>query len=664
MTAGPTVGTICPMDATPVAARPLHGSSGPAWVLAASAATAAFGTVALEPRVDAVAVAVWLTVTAVVGALVARHVPTNPIGWLLLTVGVLVACQGLGSELAQHGPAPRLGAWMANWMAVPGLAVLGFVVLLFPTGSPPSRRWRSFVAVGVLGLVLAAVGLIIRPGPVPGVGIENPTGVPGAARISLVLTSVGELLGSVTVVGAIAALVVRFRRSRGHERAQLKWFIYGVALLVAGLAFAAVAVGPLNEPSFVAALIGLTAVPVVIGIAVLEHHLYEIDRVINRTLVYGVLSIVLVGLYAITVGAVAVLFDRALTIGASLVGTVAVIVALQPLRDRLQRAVDRLVFGHRRDPAGALTALVDRLSGAVDPIEVTGHLVSTVADALKLPYVGLELEGRTVVEEGERRGEVERLPIVWQGSTLGALIVEGPLDVSARTSLSALVAQAAPTLRAAALTTELQASRERIVLAREEERRRLRDDLHDGLGSHLAGLTMGLDALDTMLADEPESARAVVGTLRQRSHEAVDAVRAAVRGLRPPALDELGLGPALQERAKQLAADGGIRLRWGSDDLNRLPAATEVAAYHIVVEALTNVVRHADASEVAVRIARDVDELRITIADDGRGLERDGRSGIGLRSMRERARELAGDLVVRENDGGGTVIDATLPIRP
>lgn len=634
-----------------------------AWLCAGLAVGASVGAVVLDPRLDAAAIAVWLTVTAVVGALVARHVPRNPIGWLLLAVGVLVALHGLAVELAHAGVAVGLGAWMGNWLAVPGIGALGFVLLLFPTGSPPSPRWRPLVLTGAAGLVLACAGLAIRPGVVAGVGVPNPTGLAWAAGLSSGLVAVGTVLGELTAVAAVVSLVVRFRRSRGRERAQLKWFLYGVALLVAGLLFAAVASGPVNELSFVAALIGLTAVPVVIGIAVLEHHLYDIDRVVNRTIVYGALSVGLVALYAGIVAAVALLFDRALTVAASLVGTVAVIVAAQPLRDRLQGGVDRLVYGHRRDPAGALTALVGRLSSAVDPIEVPVLVVTAVAEALKLPYVAVELEGRVVAEEGSATPEVERVPVVWQGEALGALVVSGPLDGATRSSLASLVSQAAPTLRAVALAAELEASRERIVLAREEERRRLRDDLHDGLGSHLAGLTMGLEALDTMLATDPGAAREVVGTLRARSHEAVDAVRATVRGLRPPALDELGLGPALRERATQLASDGGLDLTFELEELGDLPAAVEVAAYHITVEALTNVVRHARARRVAVRLARRGDALTVEVHDDGRGLDPGAPSGIGRRSMRERAEELSGRLDIDHLDGGGTVVHATLPIR-
>lgn len=186
----------------------------------------------------------------------------------------------------------------------------------------------------------------------PGTGIPNPTGVTGWDGVAAALTGVGEVVGQVTVVAAVASLVVRFRRSHGRERAQLKWFLYGAALLVSGLLFAGLASGPVNELSFVAALVGMTAVPAVVGVAILEHHLYDIDRVINRTVVYGALTVALAGVYVGTAAAAALVFDRALTVGASLLATVVVIVALQPVRERLERGVGRLVYGHRRDPAG------------------------------------------------------------------------------------------------------------------------------------------------------------------------------------------------------------------------------------------------------------------------------------------------------------------------
>lgn len=275
----------------------------------------------------------------------------------------------------------------------------------------------------------------------------------------------------------------------------------------------------------------------------------------------------------------------------------------------------------------------------------------------------MELEGRVVAEDGDTLGRPEVVPISWQGEDIGRLLVDGGLDRADRVLLATLVAQAAPALRTVALTAELAASRERLVLAREEERRRLRDDLHDGLGSHLAGLSMGLDALGTLVDEDPDGAREVIARLRSRSHEAVDTVRTVVRGLRPPALDELGLRGALEERAMQLAADAGLELHCEFEASDGLPAATEVAAYHVAVEALTNVVRHASAGRVWLRLVREERQVVVEVADDGAGIDPARPAGVGLRSMRERAAELGGDLAVEVRPGGGTAVRATLPVR-
>lgn len=306
----------------------------------------------------------------------------------------------------EAGRLSAAAAWLSHWVALPGFASFAFLVVVFPTGRLPSQRWRWVVWSLTLGVVLLSVAVAFAPGMVGGVGVGNPYAWDAGAGLLRTLDRAAGLLLTAGAAGAVASLVMRFRRSRGDERQQLKWFLLAIVVLVVALAFAAVASGPLNELSFVLAVIALTGVPVAVGVAILEYHLYDIDQVINRALVYGALTVVVAGLYVASVGLITVSFDRSLGLAASLMATVVVAVAFQPLRARLQRVADQLVYGQRNEPAAALSTLARQLHAAPDPRAVPEQIVVTVASALKLPYVAIELDrddgARLVAERGDR----------------------------------------------------------------------------------------------------------------------------------------------------------------------------------------------------------------------------------------------------------------------
>jgi signal transduction histidine kinase len=421
--------------------------------------------------------------------------------------------------------------------------------------------------------------------------------------------------------------------------------------------------------------LALLIVPVFTYIAILKYHLYDIDVVINRTLVYGALSASVVGIYVLTIVALGALFQAQGNLGVSLVATGLVAVLFQPLRSRLQRGVNRLMYGERDDPYAVISRLGRRLEATLAPEAVLPTLVETIAQALKLPYAAILLkedeEFRTAAAYGSPRGEPETLPLEYQREEIGRLVLsprapgEGFSDAD-RSLLEDLARQAEVAVHAVRLTADLQRSRERLVATREEERRRLRRDLHDELAPTLAALGLDAATVGELIATDPKEAAFANEKLRSAIRATVGDVRRLVYDLRPPALDELGLVEAMRQRASRLGVgdEGFLATVEAPDELPPLPAAVEVAAYRIVQEALTNVSRHARASACTVRLAcADGRTLTIEVTDNGVGLPDTPEGGVGLSSMRERAAELGGECEIVRSWPSGTRVFARLPFR-
>jgi len=401
--------------------------------------------------------------------------------------------------------------------------------------------------------------------------------------------------------------------------------------------------------------------------------LYDIDLVINRTLVYGALTASVVGLYILIVGGFGALLHEPGNLLVSLVATGVVAVVFAPLRDRLQRSVNRLLYGERDDPYTVLSRLGRRLDASLAPEAALHTIVESVAQALKLPYTAITLlrDGHyaTAAEAGTAVSDVVVLPLVYQGEPVGQLILglrapREAFSASDKRLLENLAHQAGATAHAVRLTADLRRSRERLVTAREEERRRLRRDLHDGLGPNLGSLPLKLDLAADLAEDDPAAARELLRSLKEQARTAVSDVRRLVHDLRPPSLDELGLVGAVREQAARFAQHGLRITVEAPERLADLPAAVEVAAYRIAQEALTNVVRHAEARTCVVRLALDEPPgtLRLEVTDDGRGMPTLCRAGVGLISMRERAEELGGSCLVEAPAQGGTRVQAVLSL--
>ena len=496
---------------------------------------------------------------------------------------------------------------------------------------------------------------------------------------------------------ALYAQTYRYRRvSSPTQRRQIKWVTFGIASALSvfvgmNLALGALAPAPTSPGAVATGLIGylfvsaaLLLIPGSICIAMLRHHLFDVDLVINRTLVYGAMTVSVVLLYVLVVGSLGTLLQVQGSLIVSLIATGLAAVMFQPLRDRLQRGVNRLMYGERDDPYAVLSSLGSRLESRLDPEAVLPTVIRTVREALRLPYAEIQLRRKegfeTAAASGDSVENALRLPLVYGGETVGRLVVgpragEEGFGPTERRLLEDLAHQIGASAHAALMTDEalrlsadLQRSRERLVEAREEERRRLRRDLHDGLGPQLSSQALTVDAALALMRRDPDAAEKLLLELKADAQDAVTDIRRLVYGLRPPALDDLGLLGALREGAAQYSAKGLNVSVEAPESLPPLSAAVEVAAYRIAQEALTNVARHAGAKTCAIYLAiEEGSVLCVEVRDDGRGIPdpREDSSvvaGVGLTSMRERASELGGSLVVEALPERGTRVRANLPL--
>lgn len=562
-----------------------------------------------------------------------------------------------------------------------GLTAGGIYMLLWPAGA--------------LHLPLAMTGTLTRRRLVLIYGV--PLGAYLAALIAARLVSstssawigtwpaVQMLVVIPTVLVGLALAVRGYRAAAPAYRQQLRWAAGGgAASTIVSLVVLMIPELVLGRPLIPWSAVGLIALPLPLGIAVgiLRYRLFDIDVVFNRALVYGGATLGLVATYAVSVSLLGAILPVGGGFPASLLATgIAAVVAL-PIRDALQRGVNRVMYGDRDDPYRALARLGRRLEATLDPVEAPNVIVTTVAESMRLPWVALRLgpAGAAVrlIEHGHRPpGEPIGVPLVYGAEVVGDLLVAPrstaePLSVADRTLLEALARQAGAAVHSLRLTLDLIASRERLVATREEERRRIRRDLHDGLGPTLAAIGMRAEVAADLVGSDPVAAQRLLEELRGEVHGAVGEVRRLVDALRPPALDELGLVGALQAQAGRLGPPPLVDIA-ASGPLPELPAAVEVAAYRIAVEAMTNASRHARAQRCRVQLAEasapdlasgeTVDRaLEVEVTDDGVGLATDAKPGIGLVSMRERAAEVGGTCVIEALLGGGTRVFARLPL--
>jgi signal transduction histidine kinase len=428
-------------------------------------------------------------------------------------------------------------------------------------------------------------------------------------------------------------------------------------------------------------------------VSLLSDELFRVDIALNRAIVYSLLTLFVIGAYVLIVGYLAMVFQSSGNLWLSLVATGVVAALFHPIRQWVQRFVNRMIYGERDDPYTVLTDLGQRLESVIAPDEAIPVILRTIREALRTSYAAISLnhlgdgEFTLTAEEGSSKVIALTLPLVYLNEVVGQFLLgprPGETGFSAvdRRLLDGLARQAGAAIHAARLNADLQRARERLVIAQEEERRRIRRDLHDGLGATLAALNLQAGEVQRLMAVNPIAAGARLADLRAGLRAAVGDTRRLVYGLRPPALDELGLLEALRVRVGQYEGEPrplapGIEISSGADGRGDLPvqisfhapeaipslvAAAEVAVYRIVEEGLTNIVHHAQARNGSVSINLESQGIRVEIHDDGLGLPEIYTPGIGLNSMRERAAELGGTLSIQSTPGGGTQICAWLPV--
>ncbi len=517
--------------------------------------------------------------------------------------------------------------------------------------------------------------------------------VPTAFVAPLMPNTLGEWLTYLVSLGVVATVILiqlyRYRRvSSPLQRQQTKWVVYGIAVMVTVDVLVTVPylIFPVLASRSSLYLLAHNVVfpflplflPLSFGFAMLRSRLWDIDVLINRTLVYGTLTAIVVGVYVLVVSILGTLLHTFGDFPIALLATGLVAVLFQPLRARLQRGVNHLMYGERDDPYAVLSRLASRLEATLVPEAILPTIVETTARALKLPYAAIALkqgdEFITAASYGLSQDTPFILPLVYHTETIGQLRLSPRAPGEAFTAadrrlLEDIAHQAGVAAQAVRLTTDLQRSRERLVSTREEERRRLRRDLHDGLGATLAALHLQAGAIRLLMQQDLPAADAELVELQTEIRSAIADIRRLVYALRPPTLDELGLVGAIRQYAAQYdlpgtqsESDGCLRVAVEAPEhLPALPAAVEVAAYRIVQEALTNVARHAHARTCTVRLTIP-DAFQLEISDDGVGFPAQSCAGVGLLSMRERAAESGGSCLVESTPGRGTRILVHLPL--
>jgi signal transduction histidine kinase len=625
---------------------------------------------------------------AAAGSVLLRH-QRHVMGWLLTFFGAWCAFNAAGGAwlaLATSLDPPLPGAAFAFWVVMrlgAGiLLILPMILLLYPHGRLPTGRWRRPAVASLAGTAVLPVLLLVVPShvaemesadrPLPASVLRldlDPLLVPLPDEVWQVALRAAFVLVPVSLVVPFLVVVDRYRTASGPDRLRMRWLLWaGLVDVLVMLAFAVLPDG-LGAYGLTTA-IAATSTAVAVGLV--RPEVVDIDRLLDNTFVYGTLVVASCLLDLAILGLAGRVLGAHLSSAEALVLTVFVVsIVYAPLRHRLWRVVRRSARGERDDPYGVMSRLAARLETSESPTTQLLEIARAVSRAFRTSYAGVELlqaDGSHVtVEHGEAPAETDAMPIAYRGELIGWLhLPRGPLQRlrgEDEALLADMVRQAAAAARAAQLADQLQASREQLVAVVEDERRRLRNELHDGLGPTLAAIASQIDVARMTSRRRPEDADQSLAAARGEITELIAEVRRLVHGLRPPALDDVGLGGAVRQLVDRMRAPGLTLTLEVSDDLAGLPAAAEVAAYRIVSEALTNVVRHARADRASVQVRTAGGDLVVEVVDDGVGIGTRSLAGVGLSSMSERARELGGGCRVEPVPDGGTRVAARLPLR-
>ncbi len=651
---------------------------------------------------------------ASMGALIAARNARNPVGWILLVVGaalMVVSDAQLYALLVYRSghrglPLGPLAAWLGSTLWGPTLALVPIGLLLFPDGRLPSPRWRlGLWACIVMSAIFttALVGFtasIVIAGPVS-VGLDGQLSVLSSPQppsgLGTAFIASFPLLAANLAVGA-AGLIFNTIHSAGERRQQMKWFMYGAALSTAGLAAYVVtqlSAGASTATQVSSALLiaTLSTLPVGAAIAVFKYRLYDIDVVINRTIVYGALAVFITAVYigmAVGIGALIGGGGKP-NLGLSILATAIVAIGFQPVRERVQKVANRLVYGKRATPYEVLAQFSERVAESYATDDVMPNMARVLAEGTGAQRADVWVCGggtwrNAAVWPADARlaepvpesngtllavGETSRLiEVRHQGNLLGALSITKRTGESLtpveENLLTHLAGQAGLVLKNVGLTgdlqarlVELRASRQRLVTAQDEERRRLERNLHDGAQQHLVALKVKLGLVAMLLGRDPERARTAIGQLKDDADEALETLRDLARGIYPPLLADKGLPAALDSQARKAS----VPITVDAIGVGRYPQEIEAAVYFCCVEGLQNMQKYAEASHGVIRLREQAGALEFEIADDGAGFDQETtRRGSGLNNMADRLDALSGSMEIRSTPGAGTELRGRLAL--
>jgi signal transduction histidine kinase len=622
----------------------------------------------------------------VLGIVIASRRRENPIGWLLLVAAFDLGLAGFSRAYALHAllsnpgslPDGRLFAWISNTIWPIPVSLLSFLFLLFPDGRLLSTRWKpvAWFSGAVLVLLLITTSIFAT-------SIWNrPFTLEDSARslssLALTLFLIALLAIPVAIFLSFASVAVRYKRSAGDERLQLKWFVTAALLIAVTFTVTVLSNAPLAAAAFDVALLFLYAA---IGIAILKHRLYDIDVIINKAIVYGSLAAFITVVYVAVVVVVGAFVGA--TAFLSLVATAIVAVAFQPARDRAKRAANRLIYGERATPYEVLSGFSEHVSETYAGEDIIPRMARLLAegtgatDATVWLRVGAQMRpAASWPEPAEPRAAVASegdglpafadvdaaVPVRHGSELLGALTVTKPPNDPMRPEehklLSDLAAQAGLVLENFRLIEDLRSSRQRLVAAQDEERRRLERNLHDGAQQQLVALAVKVRMAEGLVGQDEQREREALHGILDDAQGALEDLRDLARGIYPPLLADRGLPDAIQAQARK----SPIPVTVEHDGVGRYPPEVEAAVYFSVLEALQNVAKYANASNVVVRLRLQQGDLAFSVSDDGRGFQKETTSfGMGLQNIADRLAALGGTFVVRSTPGEGTKVSGLIP---
>ncbi len=643
---------------------------------------------------------IWLGV----GFLIVWRQPGNWAGWIFLITGAPFPLLTLGQSLVilglkgDPGSVPLVGLWatLGEYALYP-IALLPLLFLLYPDGHAPSRRWRGAVVGLVGGTAVALIGFLLRPGPYnnwieDGILFENPFGIDALADVAPKIITVGTVLALVSALSTVVAVRQRFRRATGEERQQMRWLAFVASLagvffiLQWVVGFIAEAFSPDKDAPIFELFLALTAFTIVLGVpaaylvAIFRHGLWDLDVVIRKTVLYATVALLLVALFLVF----AVVVGRALIEAepGAIVASIAMGLLFWPAVRVARRVADRLVYGRRATPYEVLTDFSHRLGGSYASEDVLPRMAAILGEAVgasrAIVWLRVGREWRPVglapveAEAPEPVGALgDRMPALPadavvevrdQGDLLGALTVSmpanDPMSPSKERLIRDLASQAGLVLRNVRLIEELRASRQRLVAAQDEERRRLERNIHDGAQQQLVALTVKLRLLEQLAGRDPAKVADMAAQLQAETTETLEDLRDLARGIYPPLLADQGLTAALEAQARKSALPVTVE----ATDVGRLSQDVEAAIYFSCLEALQNVAKYAEASRASISLTRSDGRLSFAVSDDGVGFDPDASTyGTGLQGIADRLDALGGRFEIRSAPGEGTTLVGLVP---